>query len=92
MLVILLHCPFVAEGHLHNTPPFITINSFRACATVASAIIRLLHSYDGTFSIRRAPFLISYATYVAARIIVWIADKEEEDSQAHPGLRAFCPC
>lgn len=92
MLVILLHCPFVAEGHLHNTPPFITINSFRACATAASAIIRLLHSYDETFSIRRAPFLISYATYVAARIIVWIADEEEEDSQAHPGLWAFCPC
>ncbi|KAE8351129.1 fungal-specific transcription factor domain-containing protein [Aspergillus coremiiformis] len=87
VLVILLHRPFVAEGHLHNTAPSIALTSFRTCATAANAIIRLLQRYEETFSIRRAPYLISYATYVAATILVRIAAQREWDSPAHARLR-----
>ncbi|KAB8229831.1 uncharacterized protein BDW43DRAFT_302795 [Aspergillus alliaceus] len=63
VLMILLHRPFVAEGHLHNTVPSTAINSFRTCTTAAKAIIKLLQDYNETFSTCRAPYLISYATY-----------------------------
>ncbi|THC94182.1 hypothetical protein EYZ11_006323 [Aspergillus tanneri] len=87
VLVILLHRPFVAEGHLYNTDPSMAVNSFRICAAAAKAIIGLLRIYDETFSIRRAPYLMSYATYVAATILVRIAAQRKEDSQAHASLR-----
>ncbi|KAE8154425.1 fungal-specific transcription factor domain-containing protein [Aspergillus avenaceus] len=87
VLVILLHRPFVAEGHLHNTDPTIAVNSFRTCAAAAKTIVKLLQSYDEAFSIRRAPYLISYATYVAATILVRIAAQREGDSQTHASLR-----
>ncbi|KAE8385361.1 hypothetical protein BDV23DRAFT_188320 [Aspergillus alliaceus] len=81
VLMILLHRPFVAEGHLHNTVPSTAINSFCTCTTAAKAIIKLLQDYNETFSTCRAPYLISYATYLR------IAVQREWDSQVHASLR-----
>lgn len=39
-------------------------------------------------SIRRAPYLISYATYVAATIYVRVAAQRGDGSRAHANLRA----
>lgn len=88
VLLILLHRPFVAEGHLHTTDPSVAISSFTTCTTAASRIMRLLRAYDHAFSIRRAPYLISYATYVAATIHVRVAAQREGGSRAHANLRA----
>lgn len=88
VLLILLHRPFVAEGHLHTTDPSVAISSFTTCTTAASRIMRLLQAYDHAFSIRRAPYLISYATYVAATIHVRVAAQREGGSRAHANLRA----
>ncbi|KAI4622321.1 hypothetical protein J4E83_005063 [Alternaria metachromatica] len=46
----------------------------------------LLRAYDKTFSVRRAPYLISYATYVAATVHARIAAKRGAGSQAHKSL------
>ena len=56
------------------------------CASAASNIVHLLRVYDRAFSIRRAPYLISYATYVAATIHARIAAKQDVNSEAHSNL------
>lgn len=86
VLVILLHRPFVADGHLYSTSRFISVDSFMKCASAASSISSLLRSYHRAFSIRRAPYLISYATYVAATVHTRIAARRGNDSTAHANL------
>lgn len=86
VLVILLHRPFVADGHLYSTSRSITVDSFMKCASAASAISSLLRAYHRAFSIRRAPYLISYSTYVAATIHTRIAARRGSDSAAHTDL------
>ncbi|PGH03228.1 hypothetical protein AJ79_07423 [Helicocarpus griseus UAMH5409] len=86
VLVILLHRPFVADGHLYSTSRSISVDSFMKCASAASSICNLLRAYHRTFSTRRAPYLISYATYVAATIVSRIAARRGNDSTAHSNL------
>jgi hypothetical protein len=86
VLLILLHRPFVADGHLYNTARSISVNSLLTCANAATQIVRLLRVYDKAFTIRRAPYLISYATYVSATIHVRIASKRSTSSDAHRSL------
>ena len=86
VLLILLHRPFVAEGHLHTANPSVAFESFAKCATAATNITDVLKAYDKAFSIRRAPYLISYATYVAATIHARVAAQREEGSSAHVSL------
>ncbi|KAK7186024.1 fungal specific transcription factor domain-containing protein [Paraphaeosphaeria sporulosa] len=88
VLTILLHRPFVTDGHLYNTSRAISINSFMICATAADSIVLLLRAYDKAFSVGRAPYLISYATYVAATIHVRIAAKRGASSHARSNLEA----
>ena len=82
VLLILLHRPFVSDGHLHSKPS-IAVNSFRVCTTAATEITNVLRAYDRAFSIKRAPYLVSYATYVSATIHVRIAAQRELGSEAH---------
>jgi hypothetical protein len=56
------------------------------CATAASNIADILLVYDRVFSIRHAPYLISYATYVAATILVRIATKRRSESKVFADL------
>ena len=86
VLVILLHRPFVADGHLYSTSRSISVDCFMKCATAASSISNLLRAYHRAFSTRRAPYLISYATYVAATIHSRIAARRGNDSTAHANL------
>ncbi|KAH7234230.1 fungal-specific transcription factor domain-containing protein [Fusarium solani] len=86
VLVILLHRPFVADGHLYNTFRSISVDSLIKCASAASSICSLLRAYHRAFSVRRAPYLISYATYVAATIHCRIAAKNGTNSTAYANL------
>lgn len=88
VLIILLHRPFVTDGHLYNTSRAISVNSFMICATAADSIVLLLRAYDKAFSVGRAPYLISYATYVAATIHARIAAKRGASSHARSNLEA----
>lgn len=88
VLTILLHRPFVTDGHLYNTSRAISVSSFKTCATAADNIVDLIRAYDKAFSVRKAPYLISYATYVAATIHARIAAKRGAGSQAHGNLVA----
>lgn len=86
VLLILLHRPFVSEGHLHLTSPSTPTNSFVICAIAATKIVQILRVYDQTFSIQQAPYLMSYATYVSATIHVRIASQRGPGSEAHTSL------
>jgi hypothetical protein len=86
VLVILLHRPFVADGHLYNTFRSIAVDSVMKCSAAASSICGLLRAYHRAFSVRRAPYLISYATYVAATIHCRIAAKNGKGSTSYLNL------
>ena len=64
------------------------MSSFKTCATAADNIVDLIRAYDKAFSVRKAPYLISYATYVAATIHARIAAKRGAGSHAHGNLVA----
>lgn len=88
VLVILLNRPFVSEGHLYSDSPTVMAEAFAACATAATRIVNLLRVYNHAFSIKRAPYLVSYATYVSATILVRIAaQRKSPRSDAHTNLR-----
>lgn len=76
VLVIQLHHPLLARGHHFATPPADTQDPFALCTAAAKSLVSLLVAYDRTFSIRKAPYLIAYATYVSATIHVRIAAHE----------------
>ncbi|KAK5999891.1 hypothetical protein QM012_004979 [Aureobasidium pullulans] len=87
VLRVLLHRPLVADGHLHSTLPSTSKSSLATCTEAAINIVKLVRLYDKCFSVRRAPYLISYATYVAATIHVRIAATRASTSEAHEHLR-----
>lgn len=65
-LVILLHRPFVFDGHLHATNGLAV--SRKRCTIAAHNITSLASAYREMYSLRRAPYLLSYAVYVACTI------------------------
>ena len=87
VLLIQLHHPFITTGHLSSAAPLTARYSFTTCAIAADEIVRLLMAYNRTFSIRKAPYLISYATYVSATIHVRIAAQKPLGSEAHSCLQ-----
>ena len=87
VLVIQLHHPLLARGQSFPTPPADAPDSFALCATAATEIVHLLVAYDRTFSIRKAPYLIAYATYVSATVHVRIAARQLPTPDTSPCLR-----
>lgn len=86
-LVILLHRPFVSDGHLQSIAPTAAAEAFSVCATAAFEIDNVLRLYAKNFCIASPPYFISYATYVAATILVRIAAQGRPGSNAHKCLR-----
>lgn len=70
-LTILLHRAFLEEGHLRrHCDEAGRRHSEEACITSAMAIESLARAYRETFTLRRAPFLLSYAIYSAVIVIL----------------------
>lgn len=70
-MLILLQQPFLANGHLSkHFEESEQIAGRRICVDAALAIWRLVESYKTTFTLRRAPYLISYAVYSAVVVIL----------------------
>lgn len=65
-LLILLHRPFIFDGHLR--PEVITTASRERCSIAARNVTSLATNYQKMHSLRRAPYLLSYAVYVACTI------------------------
>ena len=89
MLRILLHRPFVLDSDPNVRDSQTTHACIEVCTTEAANIVQLVRLYDVSFSVRQAPYLISYATYVAATIHVRLASSNPPGSTAHESL-AVC--
>lgn len=87
-LVILLHRPFIADGHLRNSAgPTLTASSWQKCTAAAQRIAFLVSAYRTHLTLRRAPYQISYAVYVASTIHVRNAAQGNRESR---DLLNFC--
>lgn len=86
VLTILLHRPFVSDGHLQAGRREVALGSFVTCAEAGMRIVNLVKAYGYYFSIRQAPYLISYSMYVGATILVRLAAQREPGSEAHEAL------
>ncbi|KAK9486439.1 fungal-specific transcription factor domain-containing protein [Lipomyces starkeyi] len=87
VMMILLHRPFVSDGHLQSTSPSVASEAFSICSVAASEIDHILRTYERYFCLRSSPYIISYATYVSATIHVRIAAQRTTGSEAHKSLR-----
>lgn len=74
-LVILLHRPFISDGHLRSGSA--SANSWRKCTVAARNITSIVGAYRSAYSLRGAPYLTSYAVYVSCTIHVRNAALEE---------------
>ena len=87
VLVIQLHHPLLARDHNIPTPHADVPDYLALCATAAQEIVYLLIAYERTFSVRKAQYLIAYASYVRARVHVRIAARQVPTSDTSSGLR-----
>ena len=86
VLIIQLHHPFIARGHDSPVPSPMVYESFDVCANAANEIVSILVAYNRTFSIRKAPYLIAYATYVSATIHIRCAARRTSITDNLDGL------
>ncbi|PGH17891.1 hypothetical protein AJ79_00790 [Helicocarpus griseus UAMH5409] len=67
-LVILLHRPFISDGHLRTAVA--PASSWKLCSSAATNITSIVLSYQSAYTLRAAPYLLSYSVYVACTIHV----------------------
>ncbi|WAO90301.1 Fungal-trans domain-containing protein [Fusarium falciforme] len=87
-LVILLHRPFVSDGHLQSASSSAARDAFSHCAVAALEIHHMLQVYRQHFCLKSVPYFVSYATYVSATIHVRMAAQRGPESGAHKYLRS----
>lgn len=87
-LVILVHRPFVAQGHLSSNGD-VSEASWQKCLEAADRTSDILKIYKKMLGLTRAPFLISYCAYIAATIHVRVLAQAGSNSLAKHNLR-FC--
>ena len=67
-LIILLHRPFISDKHLHDISS--SEMSWKKCTDAAKKITSAADGYRTAYTLRGAPYLLSYACYVACTIHV----------------------
>ena len=87
VIVIQLHNPLIARGFSYPMSPPGVFDSFTACAHAANEIVLILVAYERTFSVRKAPYLVAYATYVSATIHVRCAAQRSPATDSLASLR-----
>ncbi|KAE9362916.1 hypothetical protein N431DRAFT_499246 [Stipitochalara longipes BDJ] len=87
VLVILLHRPFVSDGHLHSTTLYAAREAFSKCSAAAFEVDRILQAYEQAFCLKATPYIISYATYVSATIHARLAAQGYRGDDAHTALQ-----
>lgn len=78
-LVVLLHRPFISHGNLRSGS--VPANSWKKCTIAARHITSIVGAYRSVYSLRGAPYLTSYAAYVACTIHVRNSVLEQDDSR-----------
>lgn len=79
-LQILLHRAFMEEGHLRrHSDPEMKRQSEESCIASAIMISKYVEAYRNAFTLRTAPYLISYAVYSAATVVL----RQERHDRGH---------
>lgn len=90
-LTILLQRAFLEEGHLRrHTDEVAKRRGEEACIQSALMIQKLVRRYRESFTLRRAPFLLSYAVYSA--VIVILRQERHERGQFTEPISFFWAC
>ena len=80
-LVVLLHRPFISDGHLRSmTQPE---TSWQQCSEAAFSITGIMERWKNIYTLRRAPYLLGYAAYVSCTIHVRNAALENGGQSWH---------
>ena len=85
-LVILLHRPFVSDGHLQSIVRASATAVFKICADAANGIDAVLRTYGQHFCLSGCPYFLSYATYASGTIHACIAAQSPTGSKAYLAL------
>ncbi|KAJ6113350.1 hypothetical protein N7523_006667 [Penicillium sp. IBT 18751x] len=85
VLIILSQRPLFTG---HNRPPNneTAYESVNICTTAANQIVQILRDYSQNFSIRTAPYMLSYATYISATIHARIVAQKGRNSNSFQSL------
>ncbi|OBS26030.1 hypothetical protein FPOA_06561 [Fusarium poae] len=67
-LIILVHRPFISDGHLRSTGT--PSRSWEQCTDAARCITRIAFVYKLTYGLSGAPYVLAYTVYVACTIHV----------------------
>ena len=79
VLNILLYRPFLDGGHLQDHNAALDREALgQRCISSALEIRKLISAYRDAFTLRRAPFLISYAVYSAVIVILRHSKRDPE--------------
>lgn len=85
LLNILLHRPFLFEGHLSHVQ--MEDDSFRGiCVSAAAHIYHISQRYEQSFGFQHAPYLFSYALFSAATVV---RNQSDQTGFPHFVLRAL---
>lgn len=85
-LIILLHRPFISDGHLRlTTAPEV---SWKRCTSAAKSITSIVLAYRTAYTLQAAPYLLSYALYVASTIHVRNAAAERNRAREKSSILA----
>ncbi|KAJ5695946.1 hypothetical protein N7536_006358 [Penicillium majusculum] len=89
MLHILLHRPFLPQGHLQHFS-LDEQEPRRRCRSAAFQIYELAKSYRRAYTLRRATYMFSYALFSAASIVAFkSSDTEPTDSMLQKEVAGF---
>lgn len=83
-LIILLHRPFISDGHLRFT--VVPEQSWKQCTSAARSITNIALAYQTAYTLTSAPYLISYTIYVRCTIHVRNAAAEGGRGKEHTFL------
>lgn len=90
-MTILLHRAFLEEGHLRrHSDEAAKRRGEEACVQSALMIQKLVRRYRESFTLRRAPFLLSYAVYSA--VIAILRQERRERGQFTEPISFFWTC
>ena len=85
-LIILLHRPFISDGHLRRT--IIPEASWKRCTSAAKSITEIALAYRTAYTLQAAPYILSYAVYVACTIHVRNAAAERNRARNKSSMLA----
>ncbi|KAJ4109666.1 hypothetical protein NW768_012102 [Fusarium equiseti] len=89
-LVILVHRPFISDGHLRSTGT--PARSWEQCTNAARCITSISSVYKSTYGLSGAPYVLAYTVYVACTIHVRNAASQNHKEEHLDLLKRSLEC